>query len=305
MLLNLNILLNLQSEKAEFMKNITKICACLFVLSGLFLASCEHKSKIVPSNNVVCFDSIQTLQTYCLNNDTTQPCCNINILFYYPDSTDKHMIQSLQSLFIEKMFGGTFAGETPKQAVDEYVKQYIHVFQNIENQKDTAYLDEENQYVDETGFLYYIWLKNKILFNDNGYVSFTVESLVYEGGAYASKTVFGYVVNTSTGKLLTEDQFAGKNYKKHLSEILAQKLAEANKLKSPNDLEDLGYSSLDDIVPNGNFTLDGQGITYYFNEGDIAGTSVGMLRVFIPYNELKVYLADENSLIAAFSGSQK
>ncbi|GHV11056.1 hypothetical protein FACS1894162_6120 [Bacteroidia bacterium] len=251
------------------------------------------------------FDSIQTSQTYCLNNDTSQPCCNIDILFYYPDSTHKRILQPLQNLFIEKMFGGSFADESPREAVDEYAKQYVNVFQNVESNRDTAYIDEENQYVDETGFLYYMWLKNKILYNGNGFVSFTVESLVYEGGAYASKTVSGYVVNTSTCKLLTEDLFAGKNYKKHISEILVQKLAETNKLKNPKDLEYLGYSSLSDIVPNGNFTLDEQGITYYFNEGDIAGTSVGMICVFIPYNELKVYLADETFPVAAFTGNQQ
>jgi hypothetical protein len=203
------------------------------------------------------------------------------------------------------MFDGSFKELSPQQATEEYVNQYITAFKEAGNQKDTSYLDEEEQYVDETGYLFYTRLKNNILYNGNGFISFTVESLVYEGGAHASKSVIGYVVNTSTGQLLTEDQFAGNNYNKHIAEILAQKLATSNGLKNPEELEYLGYSNLEDIVPNGNFTLDKQGITYYFNEGEIAGASTGLIRVFIPYNELKVYLADENFPVSAFIKNQK
>jgi hypothetical protein len=145
--------------------------------------------------------------------------------------------------------------------------------------------------MDETGYAYYTKLRNTVLYNQNGFISFVVESLVYEGGAHSSKHIYAYVINMETGELLQEDQFSGTNYRFNISSILADKIVEANGLKNGKELENLGYNSVGDIIPNQNFTLDNEGITYYFNENEIAGTSVGIVKVFIPYNELNIYVA--------------
>jgi hypothetical protein len=268
------------------------VCVCYLLLG----VGCKPKVKPV-NTNAVRFDSIQVDETYHLHNDTTKPCCNIQISFVYPDSSGAQELKELQNLFIEKMLGDSFKDLSPEQAIKEYTKQYIEGFKQFENSViDTTYADEENKYVDETGYSYYTKLKNTILYNQNGFVSFTVESLVYEGGAHSSKSIYGYVVNPATGELLQEDQFAGKNYQFNISYILANKIAESNGVDNVKELENLGYNSLCDITPNQNFTLDNKGITYYFNENEIAGTMVGIIPVFIPYNELQVYVAKDSPI---------
>jgi hypothetical protein len=209
-------------------------------------------------------------------------------------------LNDLQNIFTEKVFGDSLLGVTPKQVVTEFVKRYINDFQQFELSESKIYPNEEEEeavYEDETGFSCYLRLKNELTYNRNGFISFTVENVSYQGGAHSSKSINGYVIDLQTGKLVQEENFAGLNYEQNLSPVLARKIAEANQLKSSDELENIGYYNSKEIVPNNNFTINDKGITYYFNENEIAGTMVGLTEVFIPYEEINVYLKSDNPFL--------
>jgi hypothetical protein len=269
--------------------------ACSFCL--LFI-TCERKISSIDNN--VSFDSIQINETYHLFNDTAKPACNLQILFAFPNtSSDEQSLKTLQTIFTEKMYGNFFSALTPQKATNDYTTQYIETFEQYENsvtKEDSIEGEGEDEYKDETGFSYYTRLKNTVLFNKNGFISFTVNSLVYEGGAHSSQSIYGYVINLQTGQLLQEEDFAGINFNRNVAKLLAQKIAENNGLEDPVDLENIGYNSVEDIVPNNNFTIDEKGITYYFNENEIAGTMLGLIPVFIPYEEINIYMKKEGPI---------
>lgn len=198
-------------------------------------------------------------------------------------------------MFIERMFSMKYAGLSPQQAVDSFKTQYVKDFQG------EKFTDEDYDLEDETGFQYYLNLENKITYNRNNLVSFLVKSESFEGGAHGAHGIFGYVINLNTGEYITEDSFAGINYKKNISNIIIKKIAEEKKVNDPKQLENMGYNNLADIVPNGNFTIDEKGITYYFNEYEIAAYFIGITEVFIPYEELKTFIADDDNPISALA----
>jgi hypothetical protein len=256
-------------------------------------------------DNALRFDSLQLTKTYYLRNDTTNPGCNLRISFVYPDSANKQTLTSLQKIFVEKVFGDSFKDLTPRQAIDNYSEQYVQTFKQVEIYSDDLPdlgdpVEESELHRDNTGFFYYSIIKDTVVYNQNNFISFTVETTVYEGGAHSSQAIYGYVVNLKTGQLLCEEDFSGINYAQNVARTLAAKIAKANDLENPADLENLGYYSTDDIVPNNNFTIDNNGITYYFNENEIAGTMVGLIQVFIPYEEINIYMR-KNSPITSLS----
>ncbi|MDR2806508.1 MAG: RsiV family protein [Dysgonamonadaceae bacterium] len=271
--------------------------AYFLILATCFFAAAGCKRIVKPTDNAVRFDSIDVNESYYLFNDTAQPGCNIQIHYVYPDSSGE---QTLQNWFIDKMFGETFRDLTPEEVLKEYAQHYIDDFKRFETPKGRKLYaeDNDNQYADSSGYAYYTQLKNSILYNQNGFISFIVESVDYAGGMYNSKCVYAYVVNLATGDFLKEEDFSGINYRKNLSATLIDKIVAANGLNNAGELENLGYA-LSDIAPNDNFTIDNEGITYYFNENEIAGVREGVIRVFIPYEEIKLYVAD-NSPIASF-----
>jgi len=273
------------------------LLACLALIVALFGCSKANKNTEAPP----VFDTVSINESYYLFGDTSMPACNIVIDFNYPSQWNNRAeeLKALQSLFVETNLGDKYKTLSPPEAARAYQKQYIANFKEME--VDDAYKDyfdgDMLEYEDETGYETYIILNNKILNNNKGFVSYLVEKTSYEGGAHSSLDVQGYVVKLNNCQLLDRDEFEGSNYRDFVSQLLARKIARSNNLSDPKQLENIGYTSLEDIVPTDNFTLDGKGITYYYNENDIAGAMMGVTEVFIPYDEIRIYLSADNPLI--------
>jgi hypothetical protein len=288
----------ISSFKKESNLSFSVIC----ILCLCFFPACNREIK--TTDNTIEFDTITSDQSY-PSSSLPDLNCNLKISFTYPKSgKDAETLKNWQNLFIEKAFSPKYTGLTPQAAIDSFSNQYVQIFENFckeflldENEAE----DEDEDALDKTSISYYLSLKTHIAYNRGNLLSFTVENEDYEGGAHGSHSIYGYVINLNTGELLTEDAFAGRNYKKNLSSIITRKIAEANGIEDVTELENLGYNAIDKIFPNGNFIIDDQGITYYFNEYEIAAYFVGITKVFIPFNELQVFITADNP-IAALAG---
>ena len=288
-----DILGSYQMKRNRFL--LIAICiVCL--ISGY---SCKHIKQ--TDNNALGFDTLLVNKVYHQSNDESQPACNLQITFVYPKAEEEEKSsRNLQSLFIEKTFGESYSTLSPKEALKVFTSLYVNEFDNFIREDDPDNHDDLDEFgieSEEMGeYLYYLILKDSIVYNKNNFLSFLVEKHIYEGGAHGSSSLYGYVVNLGTGKPINEDSFAGINYSKNLSALMAQKLAEENGLSDPQELENIGYININDIAPNNNFTLNEKGITYYFNEYEIGAYFLGVTKIFIPYEELNLYISKENPI---------
>ncbi|MDR3340253.1 MAG: DUF3298 and DUF4163 domain-containing protein [Candidatus Symbiothrix sp.] len=283
------------------MKNICYKTIVLFV-TAYFLLSVFSCKQSVKSTEIV-FDTIRVDRNHFLANDTSGKLkCHLNISFVYPKSfADTLRQKQIQSVFIEKMLSKQFSHLSPEQAVEAYVQQYIKDFDasfSLEN-----FDPEDYGLADEKIFSYEQHLENEIVFRKDNFISFIVESDAYEGGAHGSHHISAYVLDTLTGELLTQEDFAGLNYQKNVADVIIRKIAEANGVETVEELENTGYINIKELEPNGNFTIDDKGITYYFNEYEIAAFFIGVTKVFIPYREFSVYLIQDSPL-SSLAGSQ-
>ncbi|MDR3062073.1 MAG: DUF3298 and DUF4163 domain-containing protein [Dysgonamonadaceae bacterium] len=262
-------------------------------VSIIGLSGCKRNAKVV--DNPITFDSLLLAETYYLNSDPEQPSCNLQVNFVYPkEYKDKKILGKMQILFIDKVFGKNYIDQTPEIALQNYKDSYIENFKQFERRTGESDFLENDEMKDETGFSYYKKLKNSIPFSKNNIISLLVESNIYEGGAHGSHSIYGYVFDLTQGSFIMEQHIFTENYKKPLSSIIRAKITKANDLKEPRELEEIGYGSIEDIVPNGNFIIDKEGITYYFNENEIASYFMGITTVFIPYREIMNYLRKDS-----------
>ena len=278
-----------------------KIERLLFILmgAGILLLSFSCTKKTQTNKYGIIFDTIQINEIQSIRNEKLKLNCNLDISFTYPVAcNDTILLKNLQKLFIEKFLPSKYTAFSPQDAINNFSKQYILDFKSL---KMEDFSDEEQALKDTADFIYELNLKNEISYNQNRFISFIVKSNSYEGGAHGSNNISGYVVDLNTGKFLTEDDFAGNNYNKNLASIIVRKIAEASHLKDEKQLEEIGYNDIEDIAPNENFTIDDKGITYYFNEYEIAAYFVGITKVFISYEELTAFLA-KDSPIASLAG---
>lgn len=145
-------------------------------------------------------------------------------------------------------------------------------------------------------FSYYEMSSDDIAFNQDDIISYTVSFENYTGGAHGAHSYNNHVVNLKTGKPITEEEIFVDNYQDNLARILVDQIAKQNNVSDAKELENIGFFSVDEIFPNGNFLVDETGITYSFNEYEIAAYVVGVTNVHLPYKEIRYLLRDDSPI---------
>ncbi|MBR4775309.1 MAG: hypothetical protein IK008_04345 [Bacteroidales bacterium] len=123
------------------------------------------------------------------------------------------------------------------------------------------------------------------------WVNYTFVYYSYRGGAHAFKTTTQLVFDKNTGALLTEDDFFAEGYKEPVSELLREAVRTA--LSAYND-ETLSLVEMENVVPNGNFSVGEDGIQWFFRTYEIMslvlGSGTTTIPCTVPWEKLNPYL---------------
>ncbi|WP_075558479.1 DUF3298 and DUF4163 domain-containing protein [Parabacteroides timonensis] len=276
----------------------TQLCqklVALFLIS-IFVSGCNIGTKKTADNDIK-FDSISVDKTYHLLENPENPNCNLQINFTYPAKyDDKEILKKIQQQFVSAFFGDSYEKLSPEEAVAKYTEDYLNNYKDLENE-----YKEEVAKADETPvgawFSYYEMSANDIAYNQNDILSYSVYTDNYTGGAHGSHASANHVINMKTGTPITESDIFIEDFQDDLAQILVDRIAKQNSVENAKDLESIGFFSIDEIFPNNNFLVDGNGITYTFNEYEIAAYVVGATNVHLPYEEIQ-YLLKKDSPIA-------
>ncbi|MDR0749997.1 MAG: DUF3298 and DUF4163 domain-containing protein [Tannerellaceae bacterium] len=272
-----------------------KISKILFivVLTSFFTSSCRTDKKAIAENDIQ-FDSITVDKTYHLLEQPANPACNLRIKFTYPVKFgNKEVLSQIRKHFIASCFGDMYEELTPEQAVDEYVNIYLEDYKGLEDD----FTEEKEKSEDApvaSWFSYYETSYNEITFNKANLLCYSIVFENYTGGAHGAHTHTNVVLNLQTGKIVTEEDIFIEGFQDALALMLVDKIAKQNEVEDARQLESIGFFSADEIFPNGNFLVDEEGITYYFNEYEIAAYVVGVTRVKLLYSDMKPLLKKDS-----------
>ncbi len=265
--------------------------------SMLLMISCQTKSKQTVENNIL-FDSIQVNQIYHLLDNPNNPNCNLQLSFTFPaDFYDNEILKKLKKNFVLSYFGEKYKDLSPNKAIVQYTEDYLQAYKELE----LDFKKEQNKKEESNWYSYYEMTSNEIMFNQNEIISYTIYFENYTGGAHGSHTCTNHVINLQTGNLITEEDIFVENYQEDLAQILVNTIAEQREVENVKDLENIGYFSIEEIYPNGNFLINKNGITYTFNEYEIAAYVVGMTQVFLPFNEISFLLKQDSPIASLFT----
>ena len=121
-----------------------------------------------------------------------------------------------------------------------------------------------------------------------GYTNYYIAGSQYMFGAAHGYYFFvPFVIDLSTGCRIREEQLFRDGYEEALSALLLEYLEESENYEEGMLLWDEG------IQPNDNFSIDENGISYYFNPYEIAAYVYGLIEVDIPAAALKPLLSDK------------
>ena len=275
----------------------TQLCQKLVVLFliSVFVSGCNIGTKKTTDNDVT-FDSISVDKTYHLLENPENPNCNLQINFTYPAKYDnKDILKKIQQQFVYSYFGDGYENLSPEEATAKYTEDYLNNYKDLEDEYKAEVAKADETPVGAR-FSYFEMSSDDIAYNKNDILSYTVNFENYTGGAHGAHSFTNHVIDMKTGNLIKEDDIFIEGFQEDLAQILIDRIAKQNTVENPKELENIGFFSIDEIFPNGNFLIDDNGITYTFNEYEIAAYVVGATNVHLPYEEIQYLLKKESPI---------
>ena len=251
------------------MKTILVKCIFLFSLTGL-LIGCNTESKRISENNIQ-FDSLFVEKTYHMFEVATNPGCSLQINFIFPvNYSNRDTLILMQQQFVSDFFGSDYASLPPNEAAERYADSFISAYKEVE---DEFKIEQEHHdmEIEEMWYVHDETATNKILFNRNDLLSFVVHKSLYFGGAHGGQSITNRTLHIITGQRIMESEIFIDDYSDDLTKIIIDAIALSNNVEI-DELENIGFFNLEEIHPNNNFYVDEIGITYTYNEYEIAAT---------------------------------
>lgn len=265
------------------------------LLVTIFMIGCQTKTSKKTENDIQ-FNKLEVEKIYHLLENKDNPNCNLVLSFTYPEKyANAAILEKIQTLFISSYFGEAYEGFTPQEAINRYTEDYLEAYKDLEED-----FKEELKKADEfpvgSWYSYYESASNEVTFNMNDILSYTVYFENYTGGAHNAHSLTNHVINLKTGEFINEKDIFVEGFENALAQLLVEKIAEQNEVENTKALENIGFFSIDEIYPNGNFLVDDEGITYAFNEYEIAAYVVGITHVQLPYSNILHLLKKESPI---------
>lgn len=265
------------------------------LLSGILATSCDTGTRKASENDIT-LDSISVEKIYHLLDNPDNPNCNLEIKFVYPKKyADKEILNRIQRQFVSSYFGENYEKLSPEEAVKKYTDDYLAAYKDLEEDYKAEVAKSDETPVG-SWFSYFEMSSDLIAFNQDDIISYTVCFENYTGGAHGAHSYNNHVLDLKTGKVITEEEIFVDDYQDSLAQILVDQIAKQNNVADPKELENIGFFSVDEIFPNGNFLVDETGITYAFNEYEIAAYVVGVTEVRLPYGDIRHLLRDDSPI---------
>lgn len=248
---------------------IRKLIFSLLLLVIMLMVSCGNSgSSKIKAENEISFDTISINKRQHLDNDSTRPFCDISVNFVYPVKSAKTNLDTLQRFFVSNMFGPSFEDLKPLAAVEAYISNYIDNYshdaytysESVSDMEELNALipgidvDDSEHEIDKLFYSYYESLSDSITFNQHGILSFQIKQSNSKGESASYYVSYSnHVINLNTGDQITEYDIFNAGYDKALQGLIITSLLEQNGVKTIDELEDLGFFGINEIVPNKNF----------------------------------------------------
>lgn len=207
----------------------------------------------------------------------------IDIVLSVPEKgTCRQAIDAITGDIIREALGEDYAGMDVQEAIDGFTADIVGNY----NETAVEFAEEFNKEGDEWSgtFEWTYDIKGRKEGEYRNWISYTVDTYSYLGGAHGGSVCSGLNFDRKSGKLLSEDDIFVYGYEETLNNALR------SHLKSSLEEDRYGMLFDTDITPNGNFVLSSYGITYIYGQYEIGPYTAGIIKVSVPWDEIQSIL---------------
>lgn len=230
-----------------------------------------------------------------LNDNETNPVLNIELKYQYPSAyTNEAILNKIRKeMLADFLLDDSDTTEQPDSVLQTYINGKIKIYESSE----TIILDENLQEIGSQPEV--DWKDNTSLlirYNAGRFLSYTVESVQFAGGAHGGTTFRNSIIDLKTGEKLKEGDLFTESSLRRINDILLIKLEQQNKVKTPEELEQIGYFDVSLIGQYKNIYLTDDGLVYTFNEYEIGAYALGTIEVKLTFKDLKGFVSPGSPL---------
>ena len=263
------------------------------VLVGLIAALCSTLQRIAMPH-VVCkeysFDKVAYL------SEGQESSLTFSIRYAYPVAVNasEEVLSKLQRAVCQTVLGEAFLDMRPQQAIEAYaaLKHTEYIQNNLPLLQEWA-IDHEDEPLCETCFNEELIISTAPMTDhlpesaDRFLWSYAMDVYEYTGGAHGNRYLLIQNYDLETGDMVNEQDLFIDDYYEPLKTLLLNALiAQTDNAESKRDLRRMGYS-VADVVPNENFYVTQEGITYVYNPYEIAPYAMGCIEIFLPWETVR------------------
>lgn len=211
----------------------------------------------------------------------------------YPVSAGEGVpVDSLQRLFAAYVLesGDSLSlQEAMRQVVANSMHQYDFMQEPVNK-------DEADESEDLTTLKYATSTRITPIYNKNGVVTFERVDVVKKNDKVTSITHRYYNFDVETQTFIDVNRLFRDDAVADVCQLLKQQLLAQNNVAGNEQLNDLGYFNVENIMVTRNFYFDDKGVTWSYLPNELAVEAVGEPKITIPYGDLESSLC-ENSII--------
>lgn len=257
------------------------------VLISLF--SCSEKSNNQSVDNNIQFGSVKLDSIARLISDSENPVCNIKLNLEYPiEANKKALLDTLNYVFVETVFGNQYTKLSFIDASKQYVSAYIADYQQLNKEFD------KDELINSASFNYEEILEDTVYYNSNGFLCYGVKRYSYTGGAHGMSGTSCYAMELADFRFLNCDNIFEDIYIQNISDLIVAQIVKDRSLKTPSQLSEDGFFSVEEIAPTDNFYFNEQGITWIYNPYEIAVYAIGQIKVTLSWSSIKDYISESS-----------
>ena len=219
-----------------------------------------------------------------------------SIRYAYPVAVNAsdEVLAKLQRAVCQMVLGDAFLDMRPQQAIEAYaaMKHNEYIQNNLPLLQEWA-IDHEDESFGETLFNEELIISaapigNCLpLTNIPSLWSYAMDVYEYTGGAHGNRYLLIQNYDLQTGDAVSEQDLFIDDYYEQLKTLLLEALiAQTDEAETKKDLRRLGYS-VADVVPNENFYVTDEGITYVYNPYEIAPYAMGCIQISLSWDSIR------------------
>ena len=219
-----------------------------------------------------------------------------SIRYAYPVAVNAsaEVLVKLQRAVCQTVLGDAFLDMRPQQAIEAYaaMKHNEYIQNNLPLLQEWA-IDHEDESFGETLFNEELIISaapigNCLPLNNIPSLwSYAMDVYEYTGGAHGNRYLLIQNYDLQTGDAVSEQDLFIDDYYEQLKTLLLEALiAQTDEAETRKDLRRLGYS-VADVVPNENFYVTDEGITYVYNPYEIAPYAMGCIQISLSWDSIR------------------